>query len=180
MPLLRDAGMAVVSITSGLSAQWRAKRSRTCSRTRIVVIGSHGSAHRHQANCPAVAALCRSAGRLLLAYMAAAAPPSLGSPAEADGTVVIGAVHERLSFRGERWPYYLLALSDGQVFLARRQPALYDAAAQHLAVREIPPGSAVRVRYYETGGTRWMTAVQILGLAEDQSPFDPVIASEAG
>jgi hypothetical protein len=102
------------------------------------------------------------------------------SPAEARGTVAIGAVQTRITFRGEQWPYYLLALSDGQVFLARRQPALYDAAAQPLAVREILPGSTVRVRYHERNGVRWMDAVQIVKLAVDQVPFSPVADEGTG
>jgi hypothetical protein len=44
--------------------------------------------------------------------------------------VGLGAVHPRLTFRGEQWPYYFLALADGQVFLFFRRPDLYDRNAQ--------------------------------------------------
>lgn len=74
----------------------------------------------------------------------------------------------------------MLAFSGGEVFLARRQPTLYDRNAQTVAPREIPPGSVVRVRYYEEAGTRWMDAVQIVRLATDQAPFDPVAEDDAG
>jgi hypothetical protein len=94
--------------------------------------------------------------------------------------VAIGALHQRVTFRGESWPFYVLALDRGEVFLARRQPALYDRDAQPVAPTEIPPGSVVRVRYYEEDGMRWMDAVQIITLAEDQSPFDPVAEDDAG
>ena len=94
--------------------------------------------------------------------------------------MALGAVHERVRFRGEPWPYYLLALNEGVVYLARHQPALYDRSAQRIGAREIPPGSAVRVRYKEVDGVRWMSAVQIVMLAEDQSPFDPVAELDDG
>jgi hypothetical protein len=99
---------------------------------------------------------------------------------ETRGTVAIGALHQRVTFRGEPWPFYVLALDSGEVFLARRQPAFYNRGAQPIAPREIPPGSVVRVRYYEEGGMRRMDAVQIVRLAEDQSPFDPVAECDAG
>jgi hypothetical protein len=107
-------------------------------------------------------------------------PQSLGSTAEASGTVALGAVHARLSFRGEQWPYYLIALEDGLVFLARHPPSLYDRDARLILPGEIPPGSVVRVRYHERDGVRWMDAVQIVRLAADYSPFDPIADDEAG
>jgi hypothetical protein len=66
------------------------------------------------------------------------------------------------------------------VFLARRQPDLYDRNAQSITSREILPGSVVRVRYHEGDGVRWMEAVQIVRLAEDQLPFDPVEDTDGG
>jgi hypothetical protein len=99
---------------------------------------------------------------------------------ETRGTVALGAIHRRLSYRGEPWPYYVLALTDGQVFLARRQPDLYDRNAQPIASMEIPPGSTVRVRYHERDGIRWMEAVQIITMVAAHSPFDPVADGETG
>jgi hypothetical protein len=99
---------------------------------------------------------------------------------EIRGTVALGALHQRVTFRSEPWPFYVLALDSGEVFLARRLPALYDRGAQPVAPREIPAGSVVRVRYCEEGGMRWMNAVQIVRLCEDQSPFDPVVEDDAG
>jgi hypothetical protein len=102
------------------------------------------------------------------------------SSAEARGTVALCAVHLRLTFRGEQWPYHLLALNDGQIFLSRRPPALYDSAAHAIPLIEIPSGSTVRVRYQECDGVHWMDAVQIVRLAVVQSPFDPVAEGETG
>ena len=99
---------------------------------------------------------------------------------QATGTVAIGAVHARLTFRGEPWPFYVLVLDDGQIFLSRRQPALYAADASLIATNEIQPGSGVRVRYDELDGIRWMSAVQIIRMADDQSPFSPVADGGAG
>ena len=73
---------------------------------------------------------------------------------EAKGTVALSALHERVKFRGEHWPYYLLAFDMGVVFLARRQPASYDRSARRIGARELPPGSAVRIRYEEVDGVR--------------------------
>jgi hypothetical protein len=94
--------------------------------------------------------------------------------------VALCAVHLRLTFRGEQWPYHLLALNDGQIFLSRRPPALFNSVAHPIPPIEIPPGSVVRVRYEEKDGVRWMSAVQIVLLAEDQAPFEPVGDGEAG
>jgi hypothetical protein len=99
---------------------------------------------------------------------------------QATGTVAIGAVHARLTFRGEPWPFYVLVLNDGQIFLSHRQPSLYAADASLIVTREIPPTSIVRVRYREVGGIRWMSAVQVIRQAEDQSPFSPVSDDGAG
>jgi hypothetical protein len=99
---------------------------------------------------------------------------------EARGTVAVGALHQRLLFHGEQWLFYVLALNDGQVFLARRQPPLYDRSARRIATREIPPGSTVRVRYNELNGLRWMDAVQIVMLVEDHAPFEPVPDTDDG
>lgn len=81
---------------------------------------------------------------------------------------------QRVLYKGEPWPFFVLVLVNGEVFLSRREPVMYDASAQRMSVREIPPGSTVRVNYYERDGVRWMTAIQVITLMEDQSPFDPV------
>ena len=73
-------------------------------------------------------------------------PQSTGSTAEASGTVALGAVHVRPNFRGEQWPYHVIALENGQVLLARHAPALYARDGQQIPKRETPPGSVVRVR----------------------------------
>src|SRR5690349_4233912 len=70
--------------------------------------------------------------------------------------------------RCEPWPYHCLAFDNGRIFLSRRQPALYAADASMIATKEIPPGSVVRVQYDEINNVRWMTAVQIVKLPDDQ------------
>ena len=94
--------------------------------------------------------------------------------------MAIGALHRRLTYRAELWPFHVLAFDTGEVFLARRQPSLYDRSAKRVPAAEIAPGSVVRVRFEVTDGVRWMTAVQIIALAEDQPPFDPVGDGETG
>jgi hypothetical protein len=99
---------------------------------------------------------------------------------QATGAVAFAAVHQRLHSKDEPWPYYCLVFDNGEIFLSRRQPVLYAADASLISTREIPPGSVVRVRYDELNGIRQMTAVQIIRMAEDQSPFDPETDDEAG
>lgn len=77
-------------------------------------------------------------------------------------------------------PFYMLAFTDGRVFLARHVPDFYDRNAKRILSREILPGSTVRVRYEESDGVRWMSAIQIIALAEAQSPFDPITTSDVG
>jgi hypothetical protein len=89
-------------------------------------------------------------------------------------TVAFAALHERLRYRREDTGLHVLALSDGVMFFSRRQPPLYDALAKLLAQREVPPGSFVNVRYNEERGVKWMHAVQVVKVAEDEAPFDPI------
>ncbi len=60
------------------------------------------------------------------------------------------------------------------MFFSRHQPPLYDAAAKRIAVREVLSGSYVKVRYRQERGINQMEAVQLVRVAEDAPPFDPV------
>jgi hypothetical protein len=90
--------------------------------------------------------------------------------------VAIGASHRKITYRGELWPFYMLALTDSRVFLARHAPVLYDRNAQRVPRIELLPGTVVRIRFEEIGRVRWMSAIQIIQSADDPDwcPFDPV------
>ena len=90
-------------------------------------------------------------------------------------TVAYAALHQRLRYRGEDTKVYGVAFEDGTMFFSSRQPKLYDRMAKPIAPREVLPGSYVNVRYRVEGGINRMEAVQVVRLAEDQSPFDPVL-----
>ena len=93
----------------------------------------------------------------------------------ASGTVAFATVHTRVRYRGRTTGLYALALADETLFFSRVQPALYDRMACRITMREILPGSRVIVQYqFDETGTKWMTAIQVVYLAEDQSPFTPV------
>jgi hypothetical protein len=51
---------------------------------------------------------------------------------------------------------------------------LYDAMAKLLPRGEVQPGSYVNVRYHNERGVNLMDAVQVVRLAEEEAPFDPV------
>jgi len=89
-------------------------------------------------------------------------------------TIAFAALHRTLAYRGEDTRLFVAAFEDGSVFISRRQPPLYDALARPMAPREIIPGSYVNVRYREESGRKLMTAIQLLRLAEDECPFDPI------
>jgi hypothetical protein len=89
-------------------------------------------------------------------------------------TVAYAAVHRTLAYQGRDTGLHVLAFETGDVFFSRRQPPLYDAMARPIAPREVPPGSRVNVRYRLECGQRWMHAVQVVRLAEDPPPFEPV------
>jgi hypothetical protein len=89
-------------------------------------------------------------------------------------TVAFAGLRERLRYRGEDTSLYALAFEDRTMFFARQQPKLYDAKAELIAPREVPPGSYVNVRYRVQNGVNRMTAVQIVRLPREASPFDPV------
>jgi hypothetical protein len=90
-------------------------------------------------------------------------------------TVAFAALHRRLKYRGEDTGLYGLEFDDGTMFLAKRQPKLYDAMAKQITPREVLPGTCVKVRFDEAKNVNWMTAVQIVRLAEEEAPFDPVL-----
>jgi len=90
-------------------------------------------------------------------------------------TVAFAALHVRLRYRGEETRQYALAFDDRTMFFSPHQPPLYDAAAKRIASQEVLPGSYVNVRYRQERGINWMEAVQVVRLAEDRSPFDPVL-----
>ena len=89
-------------------------------------------------------------------------------------TVAFAALHRRLRYRGEATTLYVAAFEDGTMFFSARQPKLYDRMAKPIAPRDVPPGSYVNVQYRRERGVNRMEAVQIVRLAEDQSPFDPI------
>jgi len=89
-------------------------------------------------------------------------------------TVAFAALHRTLLYRGEDTHLYALAFDDGTLFFSRRQPPLYDAMARSMLPREVPPGSRVNVRYREELRRKWIEAVQVVRLAEDECPFDPI------
>jgi hypothetical protein len=91
-------------------------------------------------------------------------------------TVACAALHRTLRYRGEDTGLYILALVDGEVFLSRRQPKLYDAAARPISSREVLPGTYVNVRYSESLQRKLMEAIQLVSEPpEEASPFKPVL-----
>ncbi len=93
-----------------------------------------------------------------------------------EGWVAFACVHQKLRWRGEETPYFVLALQDEAVFLSTLPVRLFDAANKAVpSAVEITPGSEVRVRWRADHGVRWMTAVQIVRLSDDdQALFEPV------
>jgi hypothetical protein len=89
-------------------------------------------------------------------------------------TIAYAALHKRLRYRGEDTKLYVAAFDDGTTFFSCRRPPLYDAMAKLIPQREVPPGSYVNVRYHEERGINRLDAVQIVRLAEEKPPFDPV------
>ena len=90
-------------------------------------------------------------------------------------TIAFAAIHRTLAYQGRDTGLHVVAFDDGSTFFSHRQPPLYDAMARPISPREIPPGSRVNVRYRDERGRKLMEAIQILLLAEDPSPFDPVL-----
>jgi hypothetical protein len=91
-------------------------------------------------------------------------------------TVACAALHQTLRYRGEDTGLYILAFTDSEVFLSRRQPKLYDAAARPIALREVLPGTYVNVRYIEYRQRKLMEAIQLVQLPpEEEPPFRPVL-----
>lgn len=93
-------------------------------------------------------------------------------------TVAYAALHRTLAYRGEATSLYVAAFDDGTMFFSRQQPPLYDAAAKRIASREVLPGSYVNVQYHDRLGRKWMEAVQLVRLPEEESPFDPVVPDD--
>jgi hypothetical protein len=93
-------------------------------------------------------------------------------------TVAYAALHRTLTYRGEDTGLYVAAFDDGTLFFSRHQPPLYDAAAKRIEPREVLPGSYINVRYREKNHRNWMEAVQLVRLAEDDCPFDPVVPDD--
>ena len=89
-------------------------------------------------------------------------------------TVAYSAAHQRLRYRGEDTKLYALAFEDRTMFFARQAPWLFDAQAKRIAIREIPPGAQVNVRYQIEKGINWMTAIQIVCSTGEEPPFDPI------
>ena len=89
-------------------------------------------------------------------------------------TIAFAALHKHLRYRGEDTKLYVAAFDDGTMFFSRRQPALYDALAQLIAHREVPPGSYVNVRYHEHRGRKLMEGIQLVREPDEETPFDPI------
>ena len=90
-------------------------------------------------------------------------------------TVAYAALHRRLRYRGKDTTLYAVVFEDGNMFLSRHQPPLYDRMATLIAPREVLPGSYVNIKYREERGRKWMEAVQVVRMAEDRAPFDPIL-----
>jgi hypothetical protein len=93
-----------------------------------------------------------------------------------EGKVAFACIHRKLRWRGESTGYFVLAFQDGAVFLSRHTVSLVDAYSKPVRrAVEIPPGSEARVRWRGDRGIRWMTAIQIVRLNDDdQNLFEPV------
>jgi hypothetical protein len=89
-------------------------------------------------------------------------------------TIAYAALHRPLVYRGEDTRLYGLAFEDGQTFVSRRQPSLYDRHAQPVLLREVLPGSKVNVSFIVEEGIKRMLAVQLVSEATEQVPFDPI------
>ncbi len=61
------------------------------------------------------------------------------------------------------------------MFVSRNQPPIYNAQAKKIGAGEILPGSTVNVRYRVDGRVNRLEAIQIVQLAEEESPFMPVM-----
>jgi hypothetical protein len=90
------------------------------------------------------------------------------------GVVAYAALHQTLRYRGEDTKLYSLAFTDGSLFFAKRAIELYDAANARVALREIGPGTVVRVVAQERKGVNWMSAVQVIRELVVNSPFGPL------
>ncbi len=93
-----------------------------------------------------------------------------------EGKIAFACVHRKLRWRGELTGYFVLAFQDEAVFLSRRPVRLVDAYNKPVRrVIEITPGSEARVHWRDDQGVRWMTAIQIVRLNnDDQNLFEPV------
>jgi hypothetical protein len=102
-------------------------------------------------------------------------PDQAGTVLTTTGVIAFAAVHHRLRWRGEDTTFFGIGFDDGTMFLSRLQPPVYDARAKKIVAGEIPPGSVVNVRYRVEGRVNWLDAIQIVQLAEEESPFMPVM-----
>lgn len=101
--------------------------------------------------------------------------PRAGVALTGSGVIAFAAVHCRLRWKGEDTGFYGVGFDDGKIFLSNRQPSVFDARAKKIGAREILPGSTVNVRYRIDGRINWLEAIQIVQLAEEESPFMPVM-----
>jgi hypothetical protein len=90
-------------------------------------------------------------------------------------TVAYAALHRTLRYRGEDTNLHVIAFEDRTMFFSREQPKFYDAGANPVAPREVPPGSYVKVRYRVERGVNRMQAIQIVHQPEEEPPFDPIL-----
>ncbi len=91
-------------------------------------------------------------------------------------TLAFAALHRTLLYRGEDTGLHVLAFTDGEVFISRHRPKLYDAAARPIPSRELLPGTYVNLRYSERQQCKLMEAIQLVRLPpEEESPFRPVL-----
>ncbi len=89
-------------------------------------------------------------------------------------TIAYAALHQRLRYRGEDTGLYAVSLDDERLFVSRQQPRLYDRQAQRMSVRELLPGSFVKVKFSTERGVNLMNAVQLIREPALDFPFDPV------
>ena len=88
-----------------------------------------------------------------------------------EGVIAFSALQERLRWRGTTTSFFGIGFDDGSMFLSRRPPTVYDAHNKKLGAMEIPARSYVKVSYRANGKVNWLEAIQLVEVAEEESPF---------
>ena len=77
-------------------------------------------------------------------------------------TIAYAALHRTLRYRDEDTKLFVAAFDDGTMFFSDSQPPLYDRRAQPIPMREVLPGSYVKIKYLSERGINWMEAIQLV------------------